>query len=388
MTLVIDAVEGRDVAVVDVPGAYLHAELPDDTVLLVLRDDLVNIMCDVDPIYRKYVVEQKGKKVLYLRVLRALYGCLESALLWYQLYSSTLQKMGFELNPYDSCIANKIIDGHQCTVAFYVDDNKISHVDPKVVTSVIEEISRHFGELQVQRGNKLDILGMDIEIKNKKVHISMINHLKNAVKTYEEGLGMLNNKVPATPGLGNIFNDGKESEELNSEESEIFHTVTAKLLHICKRARLDLEPVIAYLCTRVSCSTKNDREKLDRVIRYVKRTMNDVRIVGARDLHTMLTWIDAAYAVYPNMRGQTGGMISFGTGVVHGRSSKQKVNAKSSTEAEIIGMSEYIPFQIWLTNFLKIKGMRLKITSYFRIILVLYAWRRTEGIHVRGIPVT
>ena len=356
LTLVIEALEGRDVAVVDVPGAYLHAELRDESVLLVLRGELVDIMCQVDEEYRKYIVVQKGKKVLCLKVLRALCGCLESALLWHELCSTTLTKMGFTLNPCDNCVANEMINGHQCTVAFYVDDNKISHRDPEVVTSVTKELSVHFGELQVQRGNKFDILGMDVEIKNKKVYISMVDHLKNAVETYEEGLGLLKKRVPATPGKGDLFNDGVVSEELNRQESEVFHSVTAKFLHICKRARLDIEPVVAYLCTRVSCSTENDREQLDRLVRCVKRTLNDVRIVGAKDIRTLLTWIDAAYAVYPNMRGQTGGTMSFGTGVIHGRSSKQKLNAKSSTEAEIIGVSEYVPFHTWVKNFLKCQG--------------------------------
>ena len=72
----------------------------------------------------------------------------------------------FFLNDYDKCVANKIINGKQCTIVFYVDDNKISHADPEVVTSVIKDISKHFGKLTVSRGNKHDYLGMDIKIKN------------------------------------------------------------------------------------------------------------------------------------------------------------------------------------------------------------------------------
>ena len=109
--------------------------------------------------------------------------------------------------------------------------------------------------------------------------------------------------------------------------------------------------MVAYLCMQVSCSTEADRVKLDHLIRYLKRTLNDVRVVGARDLKTLLCWIDAVYAVYPNMRGQTGGTMSFGTGVIHRQSSKQKLNSKSSTESEIIAVSEYLPFHIWVKNF-------------------------------------
>ena len=86
-------------------------------------------------------------------MLRALYGCLESALLWYDLYSSTLVKHGFKINPYDKCVANKIINNKQCTIVFYVDNNKISHVDPEVVTDVLNILKTHFGDLTITRGN-------------------------------------------------------------------------------------------------------------------------------------------------------------------------------------------------------------------------------------------
>ena len=107
MTLGIDIYEGRDVAVFDVPGAYLHVLMSEDKeVVMVLRGHFVDIMCEVDPVYKDYVTYVKGQKVLYLRVLRALYGCIESIMLWYELFSTTLTDMGFTINPYDRCAAN------------------------------------------------------------------------------------------------------------------------------------------------------------------------------------------------------------------------------------------------------------------------------------------
>ena len=67
----------------------------------------------------------------------------------------------------------------------------------------------------------------------------------------------------------------------------------------------------------------------------------------------MNTFIDASYAVHPNMRGNTGGAISFGVGIVYGKASKQKINVKSSTEYELVGVSEYIPYFLWLGYFLE-----------------------------------
>jgi len=93
-----------------------------------------------------------SKKVLYLQLLKALYGCVQSALLWYNLFLNTLVQLGFKLNPYDLCVANSQIKGKQCTIAWYVDDNKISHVDGTVVTEIIEKIEAKFGKMTVTRG--------------------------------------------------------------------------------------------------------------------------------------------------------------------------------------------------------------------------------------------
>lgn len=67
--------------------------------------------------------------------------------------------MGFKMNPYDACIANAIIDGKQCTVAWYVDDNKISHINSKIVDYVIEKIEARVGKMTVTRGKHHVFLG-------------------------------------------------------------------------------------------------------------------------------------------------------------------------------------------------------------------------------------
>ena len=144
VTLVIDAYEGRDIATFDIPGAYLHSEMPSKkVVLLKLKGIFAKIMCEINEEYKQYIQYEKGQKVLYLRVLWTIYECIESALLWYLLYKKTLEEEGYILNPYDLCVANKVIDGKQSTIVWYVDDNKVSHVDPKVVDGLLLKI-KHF----------------------------------------------------------------------------------------------------------------------------------------------------------------------------------------------------------------------------------------------------
>ena len=360
-TLLIDVKEGRDVAIFDIRGAYLQAKMPaKKKILMVFRGEFVDIMCEVNPEYKKYVTTDKnGKKVLYVKILRAIYGCIESALLWYQLYVKTLKGMGFKLNPYDRCVANKIINGKQCTIAWYVDDNKISHEDPKVVTEVLEAIKEHFGDLVINRGNEHDLLGMKITInrKNKTVTIDMRDQLIETFNMFNEEL----DETVASPAQKNLFTtyDGV-CEGLDKARSEVFHSVTAKLLFIMKRGRPDIETTISYLMTRVSKSNEKDWMKLKRCLGFLKGTINDLRTIGADSLRDLHVWIDASHAVHENMRGHTGGTMSMGVGTLHNKSSKQKINTKSTTESETVGVSEYLPYDIWQVNFFKEQGYDIR----------------------------
>ena len=56
------------------------------------------------------------------------------------------------------------------------------------------------------------------------------------------------------------------------------------------------------------------------------------------------------------MRGQTSGLISMGRGLVNQKSLKQKLNSKSSTETELIGVSDKVPHTIRLKLFLDSQG--------------------------------
>ena len=126
-TFLIDAKEQRHIATFDVPGAFLQPEQPkrNDRLLLRLTGIFVDIMVRVNPEYDKTIIYEKGVKVLYMHVLRSIYGTIEAAMLWYDFYVSKLKIIGFTLNEYDPCVANMMIEGAQCTVVWHVDDNKV-----------------------------------------------------------------------------------------------------------------------------------------------------------------------------------------------------------------------------------------------------------------------
>ena len=143
-------------------------------------------------------------------------------------------------------------------------------------------------------------------------------------------------------------------------EGTQFHTMVAKGLFLCKRARPDIAPVIAFLCTRVKEPTKQDWGKLHRMMLFLNTTKEDVLTLRSDKSHKVKYYVDAAYAVHPDMKSHTGIVMTMGYGAVISSSLKQKMNSRSSTEAECIGVDDAISLIIWSLRFLEAQGYEVQ----------------------------
>ena len=220
-------------------------------------------------IYREYVGLENGKRVLYLRLKKALYGCMQSAIFWYDTFKGSLEKICFQMNKYNRCVANKNINGKQCTICWYVDDTKISHIDPKVVDEVIAAIEGRFGKMTVTRGKVHNFVGMDMEFKDDgTVEILMKQYILECIKVFYEKM-----KRVTTPAKSSLF-EIIDEVEMKTEKQEIFHHIVAKLLYVSKRARVDIDLAVSFMCTRVSRSTEEDWGKLRRLLNYISGTID------------------------------------------------------------------------------------------------------------------
>lgn len=84
--------------------------------------------------------------------------------------------------------------------------------------------------------------------------------------------------------------------------------------------------------------------------------------MGAENLGKLGYWVDASYAVNHDMRSHTGGVMSLRTGGIMCKSTKQKLNTRSSTEAELVGVSNYLSNAIWAKMSLKGQGDKMMET--------------------------
>ena len=127
----IDANEECDVATIDIPNAFVHTRLKnkEDRAVMHLQGKISELMVNVEPeVYNEYIaINLKGKTILYVHQIIALYCIIKVELLQYKRFVKDLKSIGFTLNPYEPCISNIMVRGKQLAVVWHTDDLKLSH---------------------------------------------------------------------------------------------------------------------------------------------------------------------------------------------------------------------------------------------------------------------
>ena len=184
--------------------------------------------------------DKKGVSILYVKMNKALYGLLRSALDFYLKLRGELEEKDYVINPYGPCVPNEMIDVSQHTGIWHVDDLKCSHKKSFVNTKFAMWLGTIHGQkLTVKRGKIHDYLGMDLDWSvGGKVTISMIKYVYKILKDFIEVI----KKIAATPARDNLFQvrAQKLAEHLPEELAVAFHHVVAQLIFLSQRVRRDI----------------------------------------------------------------------------------------------------------------------------------------------------
>ena len=305
------------------------------------------ILIQIDPSYSQFL-RPNGTMVVKLK--KALYGCIESAKLWYDLLAKTLVDDGYIKNPFDPCVFNKTIDGVQCTVVVYVDDIFVTCRNLRVIEDLESLLKRKFKEITVHDGHIHSYLGMtwNFEVPGE-VKVTMEGYVDEVLK-YATTTGTV-----STPASDQLFNI-RDAPPLDSGRKEEFHSLVAKMLYLAKRTRPDLLLVINFLTTRVQSPDEDDWSKLQRVMKYLNGSKDLGVVLRARESSQLNAYIDASYGVHVDGKSQSGMFITMGAGPLLVKSVKQKIVTKSSTEAELVALSDLCSIVIWTRDFLEAQG--------------------------------
>ncbi len=197
---------------------------------------------------------------MYLHLRKALYGMMKRALLFYIKLVSELKMMGFMINPYNPCIANKFVDGSQMTLRWHVDNLMISHKNMVDIMVFILELKHIYGDNLAESTEKEQYyLGMIFNFSFQDVvKINMTQYVSKIINEFpEEILG-----EQATPAGNHLFKVREDGTKLNEEQADAFHHTMYQLLFTANRVPRDIQMAVSFLTTRVKDLDKDNWGKL------------------------------------------------------------------------------------------------------------------------------
>ena len=346
------AYEKNRVWTIDIGGAFLEAKMTGETVYLRLDKLMVQLLEEIDPSSVPFVNDD-GE--LIVKLDKALYGCLQASLLWYNRLSEVLVAGGFQKNAVDPCVFSKGTGDSRCTLCVHVDDLLVVDATNHLTEELVAHLKSEFEDVKLNSGSSHSYLGMSFDFSvDGSVRISMSHYIQTLLAEYEV------TGQAVTPAEEWLF-DVRDATLLSDVERERFHSAVAKLLFLSKRVRPDILTAVSFLTTRVQKPDEDDLKKLGRVLKYLNKTKDLCLVLAPSCINEVDVYVDASYGTHPDGKSHTGRVVSLGrSALVEASSTKQKIVTKSSTEAELVGLSDSVGDGIGVAELLRSLGFEVK----------------------------
>lgn len=164
----------------------------------------------------------------------------------------------------------------------------------------------------------------------------------------------------AAPHKTDLFEEKEEDVVMKEDGRKTYHSWVMKLLYAAKRCRPDILLTVSHLSSKVQNPSEKDMGNLVMTLRYLNKTAaRKLRYHRSGEV-SVIAYVDAAYAVHIDGRSRTGVLIIMCGATVMAKSSKQKMATKSSTEAEVVGLSDGASEMLWVLEFLEAQGHNVK----------------------------
>jgi hypothetical protein len=302
-------------AKIDVKGAYIQTEITGSPIYMKIDKKLTSAVISILPELQAYV---NTEGTLHTRLLKALYGCIQSGQLWYAKIKKVLIREGYTPTPTDPCIFRRIVGEKVYFLILYVDDILL-FADIEEIERVKAFMMKEFQWITVICYKVQSHLGMNIEMQEHAIILDMNYYIEQLLSEVPSNL--TSHKTPATK---ECFQSAvNNSPLLDIEAKKIFHTIVAKLLYLAKRARPDLLMAVSFLCTKVKTPTKRDQTKLLRVLGYLQNTKDLKYNIKPREPLKITTYIDAAFAAHDDLKSHSGVVVFVAGMLVYASSKKQ-----------------------------------------------------------------
>ncbi|CAM9814485.1 unnamed protein product, partial [Ectocarpus fasciculatus] len=237
----------------------------------------------------------------------------------------------------------------------HVDDLLIVDATSYMTEELVEHLKTNFEEVKLHSGKNHSYLGISFDFNvTGSVRMSMSHYIALLLEEYEVTGHAV---TPAEEWLFEVRN----APPLDDKQRMRFHSAVAKLLFLSKRVRPDILTAVSFLTTRVQKPDEDDLKKLGRVLKYLRKTQELTMVMCPSGIDEVEVYVDASYGTHPDGKSHTGRALSLGSGaVVASVSTKQKIVTKSSTESELVGLSDSVGDGVGAAEFLRSLGYEVK----------------------------
>lgn len=325
-----------------------------------INKETTRLWCDIDPTAQEYV-DERGE--LLLELDKFIYGLKQSPLKFQQHLTKVLLKLGYRQTENDECMFIKHgRNGLFSALTVHVDDILQVCTSDALYQELHDGLIEAYGTITAHPG-ATSYLGMTITRSRCKGYIQLSQRglIQKVAEEYpaEEGTG---GRCP-TAARDSLFDvdASDKTAELNEREKSKYLGLVMTLMYLARLTRPDVLLAVTFLATRTHNCHEEDRRHAMRVVRYLERTAEDNLTIHCTDLQIYLH-CDASFGTHRKEgKGHTGFFAAFGKdpSYIHARSAKQKLCSTSSTEAEILALSDAVKLRVWLRNLLT----ELQVTS-------------------------
>jgi hypothetical protein len=272
-----------------------------------------------------------SKRGVVLKLNRALYGLRKSPILWQRSFYSSLLDIGFKPVPHEPCCLT--LDG--ILIFFYVDDIVVAYRKPAepTVHRLINKLKQHYN---LEGGNDLQwFLGIRI-LRDREKRIIWLSQSSYIDKIINLAKSTQPDETPMCREELIPYEDRASYSEINLYQRKIGSLLCAAVT---------TRPDIAFATSRLGRFLTNPGPKhhaaADRVLLYLKRHRDYGLQFGGKADDTFTVASDASFAdnTVDRKSSQAYAMKLFGS-VVGWRANKQNTVTTSTTEAELLALSQ------------------------------------------------
>ncbi|KAM9908917.1 hypothetical protein OXX79_000063 [Metschnikowia pulcherrima] len=331
---------GMDMHHCDVKTAFLNG---------VLKEELYMIQ---PPGYSETLPGSKKKSEFVYKLNKSLYGLKQAPQVWNETINKVLKTKGFVPCINEPCLFMKGSSRSLVLLGLYVDDIFIASCDMEQIVETKKCLSDAFRTKDLGRVKKFLGINFDVQSTYTKIHLS--DYINSLLRDYGfESVGRYT--TPATQDNLDVEQSDGEDE---CDESE-YRSLVGKLLYAANTVRFDIGFAVSKLSRYLISPKYKHLVAAQRVLRYLKGTVDAGLVYSRGDPVDLLCFSDAGCNLNtePGSRSRTGSIICYGGSPIGWKSKLQTMVSLSTVNAELLALCYTVAESVWVVNLLDEIGL-------------------------------